>query len=221
MNRGHGRGGGSQSSLREANSASVVEAVKLYGRITQVELASATGLSPATISNLVKQLQAEGVVRTDATIRSGRRAQLVSLNRSSGLAVGVHVGRRGATIVMSDSSELGVIDPQIDMPNPNGHLQSLSAQSYLDAFHLHAKNLKENPNDPVARLMLSKMEPATVRKLERVTKRSRSIAEAPERLTQGPLARHLEQTICVRLLNDDIEELYTILPKGTLVTITE
>ena len=26
---------------------------------------------------------------------------------------------------------------------------------------------------------------------------------------------------CVRLLNDDIEELYTILPKGTLVTITE
>lgn len=82
------------------------------------------------------------------------------------------------TIVMSDSSELGVIDPQIDMPNPNGHLQSLSAQSYLDAFHLHAKSLKENPNDPVARLMLSKMEPATVRKLERVTKRSRSIAEA-------------------------------------------
>jgi transcriptional regulator GlxA family with amidase domain len=30
----------------------------------------------------------------------------------------------------------------------------------------------------------------------------RSIAEAPERLTQGPLARHLEQTICVRLLNE-------------------
>jgi lipoprotein-anchoring transpeptidase ErfK/SrfK len=26
---------------------------------------------------------------------------------------------------------------------------------------------------------------------------------------------------CIRLLNDDIEELYTILPKGTLVTITE
>lgn len=31
---------------------------------------------------------------------------------------------------------------------------------------------------------------------------ARSIAEAPERLTQGPLARHLEQTICVRLLNE-------------------
>lgn len=81
-------------------------------------------------------------------------------------------------IVMSDSSELGVIDPQVSMPNDNGHLQTLSAQSYLDAFNLHAMNLKNDPDDPVARLMLSKMEPATVRKLERITTRSRSIAEA-------------------------------------------
>ncbi|SPD88196.1 SDH family Clp fold serine proteinase [Micropruina glycogenica] len=82
------------------------------------------------------------------------------------------------TIVMSDTSELGAIDPQVDLADSNGHLQTLSAQSYLDAFHLHADRLKEDPNDPVARLMLSKMEPATVRKLERMTKRSRSIAEA-------------------------------------------
>ncbi len=82
------------------------------------------------------------------------------------------------TIVMSDSSELGVIDPQVEMPDANGHSQNLSAQSYLDAFHLHSRNLREDPADPVALLMLSKMEPATVRKLERMTKRSRSIAEA-------------------------------------------
>lgn len=98
------RARGSQTSLREANSASVVEAVKLYGQITQVELAAVTGLSPATISSLVKQLQADGVVQTDATIRSGRRAQLVSLTRTSGLSAGVHIGRRQATIVVSDSS---------------------------------------------------------------------------------------------------------------------
>lgn len=82
------------------------------------------------------------------------------------------------TILMSDSSELGVIDPQVELRDSNGHPQTLSAQSYLDAFHLHADKLKEDPHDPVARLMLSKMEPATVRKLERITKRSRAIAEA-------------------------------------------
>jgi len=83
----------------------------------------------------------------------------------------------GDTIVMSDSSELGAIDPQVDLPDSNGHVQTLSAQSYLDAFKTHADNLKNDPDDPVARLMLDKMEPATVRKLERITTRSRAIAE--------------------------------------------
>jgi hypothetical protein len=82
------------------------------------------------------------------------------------------------TIVMSDSSELGAIDPQVDIPDSNGHPQTLSAQSYLDAFTLHSTSLRDNPDDAVARLMLNKMEPATVRKLERMVKRSRSIAEA-------------------------------------------
>lgn len=81
-------------------------------------------------------------------------------------------------IVMSDSSELGAIDPQVELPDSNGHMQTLSAQSYLDAFHLYADRLKEDPDDPVARLMLSKMEPTTVQKLERMVKRSRAIAKA-------------------------------------------
>lgn len=82
------------------------------------------------------------------------------------------------SIVMSDASELGVIDPQVALPDSSGHVQVLSAQSYLDAFHLHSRNLKDDPSDPVALAMLAKMEPATVRKLERMTERSRSIAVA-------------------------------------------
>ena len=81
-------------------------------------------------------------------------------------------------ILMSDSSELGVIDPQVDLPNGKGHLQSISAQSYLDAFNDWAKMLREEPSDPVARLMLDKMEPSTIRRLEQATTRSRSIAAA-------------------------------------------
>ena len=95
---------GSQSSLREANSASVVEAVRQYGQITQVELAAVTGLSQATVSNLVKNLQAAGVVETSATVRSGRRAQAVSLVRSSDLSVGVHIGRRRLDVLIADAS---------------------------------------------------------------------------------------------------------------------
>lgn len=85
--------------------------------------------------------------------------------------------RRPGIEIMSDSSELGAIDPQVDLPDSNGHVQTSSAQSYLDAFQTHADNLKKNPHDPIGRLMLDKMEPATVRKLERITTRSRAIAE--------------------------------------------
>lgn len=87
------------------------------------------------------------------------------------------------TIVMSDSSELGAIDPQIALPDSNGHLVQLSAQSYLDAYRRHAEQLTANPADPVARLMLAKLDPALVTKLERMVKRSRAIAE--DLLTQA------------------------------------
>ena len=38
-------GPGSQTSLREANAARVIDAVRTYGSITQVELTAVTGLS--------------------------------------------------------------------------------------------------------------------------------------------------------------------------------
>ena len=44
---------GSQSSLREANSQRILEALRTYGAITQVELAGATGLSAATSDRTV------------------------------------------------------------------------------------------------------------------------------------------------------------------------
>lgn len=107
---------GSQPSLREANSARIVEAVKAYGRITQVELASATGLSPATVSNIVKQLLEQGVVETSATTRSGRRAQLVSLRPSSALAVGMHIGRRSLDLVLADATLEVVASTRMPLP---------------------------------------------------------------------------------------------------------
>lgn len=104
------------------------------------------------------------------------------------------------TIVMSDSSELGAIDPQVEMRDSSGQISTLSAQSYLDAFHLHADKLKENPDDPVARLMLSKMEPATVRKFERIIKRSRAIAE--DLLKQAMIKDEVEAAAVAKELSD-------------------
>lgn len=113
---------------------------------------------------LVRRRAGEAVVRVIVPDYAKSAATLIALGANE--------------IVMSDSSELGAIDPQVELPDSNGNPMSMSAQSYLDAFHLHADRLKTNPDDPVARLMLDKMEPATARKLERIVKRSKSIAES-------------------------------------------
>ena len=47
---------GSQTSLREANRANLLASIHKFGAMTQVELAEVTGLSTATVSTLVHQL---------------------------------------------------------------------------------------------------------------------------------------------------------------------
>lgn len=113
------RAPGSQTSLREANTARVLEAVRTFGAITQVELAAATGLSPATISNIVKQLDADGVIKTTATTRSGRRAQQVSLAPTSALGFGVHISPRSLKVYLADLSH--TVSLQRSVPLPPDH----------------------------------------------------------------------------------------------------
>src|SRR6478735_2343013 len=81
---------GSQTSLREANRGRIVDAVKKHGGLTQVELAGATGLSPATVSNIVKELSESGVLSTSKSMRSGRRAQYVTLADTAMTIVSEH-----------------------------------------------------------------------------------------------------------------------------------
>ncbi|HLS93005.1 MAG TPA: ROK family transcriptional regulator, partial [Microbacterium sp.] len=95
---------GSQTSLREANRGRIVDAVKKHGGLTQVELAGATGLSPATVSNIVKELSESGVLSTSKSMRSGRRAQYVTLAHASGLVCGIHFSQRQLRIALADAS---------------------------------------------------------------------------------------------------------------------
>ncbi len=95
---------GSQTSLREANRARIVSAVQRCGSLTQIELAGVTGLSPATVSNIVKELTASGVLHTSPSTRSGRRALRVTLARNLGLVAGVHFGVRSLRVALADAS---------------------------------------------------------------------------------------------------------------------
>lgn len=83
---------GSQSSLHRANLERVVRAVRMAGSLTQAEIARTTGLSAATVSNIVRELRDGGTVEVTPTSAGGRRARSVSLAGDAGTVVGVDFG---------------------------------------------------------------------------------------------------------------------------------
>ncbi|BBE24303.1 hypothetical protein MN0502_31860 [Arthrobacter sp. MN05-02] len=72
------QGSGSQQALRLRNVSALLKDSEQNGPATQRQLSLRTGLSQATVSNLVKILVANQQATTEPTISSGRRATLVS-----------------------------------------------------------------------------------------------------------------------------------------------
>ncbi|MGV1009302.1 MAG: ROK family transcriptional regulator [Dermatophilaceae bacterium] len=110
---------GSPASLREMNRLRVLDAVRVHGALTQVEIASATGLSPATVSNMVKELGAAGAVVLRPSVRNGRRAVQVSLAAASGLVAAVVFGDRDVRVAVG-AGGIDVIG-RSRMPLPADH----------------------------------------------------------------------------------------------------
>ena len=86
------------------------------------------------------------------------------------IAIGANV------ILMSDSSELGPIDPQVVLADANGNRLQHSVFTYLGAYEKYRDAVKENADDIEARIMLSKLEPQTVEWFQRVLQRSTTLA---------------------------------------------
>src|SRR4051794_25462594 len=106
---------GSQSSLREANEQRVLRALLAHGGQTQADIARGTGLSPATVSNIVRDLRAAGAVEVAPAGR--RRAVRVTLARSAGVVVGIDFGHRHLRVAVADLSHavLAEASEQLDV----------------------------------------------------------------------------------------------------------
>lgn len=110
---------GSQASLREANRDRVLDVIRGHGAMTQVEIADLSGLSPATVSNVVRGLGAAGAVALSPSIRNGRRAVLVSLASGGGLLAGITFGDRDVRVAVGSGAR--EILGQQRMPLPADH----------------------------------------------------------------------------------------------------
>ncbi len=94
---------GSTASLRAANQRRVVRALQHLAAgdlLTQAEIARSTHLAPATVSNIVRDLTAAGVLET--VTGSGRRGTTVRISRGAGLVAGIDFGHRHVRVALGD-----------------------------------------------------------------------------------------------------------------------
>ena len=74
-------------------------------------------------------------------------------------------------IVMSDTSELGPIDPQVIRSDSDGNRMAHSVLSYLEAFEHHAEVLRQDPGNIASQIMLNKLDPGTLKQFEAIRTR--------------------------------------------------
>ncbi|MCU1551346.1 MAG: ArsR family transcriptional regulator [Glaciihabitans sp.] len=92
---------GSQSALRLSNQERIIRTLLDLGPLTQAELSRQTGLSTATVSNIVRALLDRELVTTSPVTSSGRRAVAVSVSGNGAVAVGIDFGRRHTRVVVA------------------------------------------------------------------------------------------------------------------------
>ena len=85
------------TALKAQNMQSLLKALLRYEQVTRVQLAQLTGLTTATITNLVTELINEGLVTEEGILQSdqpkvGRPQKVLQLIPDARFAVGVHIG---------------------------------------------------------------------------------------------------------------------------------
>jgi predicted NBD/HSP70 family sugar kinase len=101
---------GSLEALRERNRLRVVDALRQRGATSRADIARQTGLSRTTVSSLVADLQAAGLVveREGAAAprgpEGGRPPVLIALDQSAGALVGIDFGHIHARVAVADLS---------------------------------------------------------------------------------------------------------------------
>ena len=118
---------GSTASLRTANQQRVLDVLRrgvpvpndgvAVAPLTQADLARLTGLAPATVSNIVRNLSAHGLVETEPG--SGRRGTTVRLARTAGLVAGVDFGHSHVAVALGDMT--GTLLADMRRPLEAGH----------------------------------------------------------------------------------------------------
>jgi predicted NBD/HSP70 family sugar kinase len=129
--RGEAHSPGSTASLRPANQRRVVDVLRGSAQepVTQAELARVTGLASGTISNIVRELTAAGLIETEPG--SGRRGTVVRLSRTAGLVVGIDVGHSHLSVAVADLSAQPLVEKRRRLAHDHRYEEGLDLAATL------------------------------------------------------------------------------------------
>lgn len=161
---------GSPSSLRDANQRRVLDLLRTREEpaveqeepaapaaaavFTQAELARATGLAPATVSNIVRDLGAAGLV--EVLPGSGRRGSSVRLASRAAYVVGIDFGHSHVAVAVGDLLGAPLCEERVGLAEDLPHDRALAtAQGLLDTM------LATLPPAPTLHLVLGLPAPIT------------------------------------------------------------
>ena len=131
---------GSLGSLRDHNRRRVVEELQRRGTASRADLARITGLSRSTISSLVGELQASGLVvetadGADAAANrshgQGRPPVLLTLDRRAGAIVGIDFGHGDVHVAVADLSRTMLAEGARAMDVDHAGTKALDAAAEL------------------------------------------------------------------------------------------
>src|SRR5215469_18672554 len=131
--------------LRKSNRSRALWQVFLNGPLTRQEVGDLSGLSTATVSNLVAALEAEGVVMEVGLEDSngGRPRGLLQVNPGYGYVIGVDVGETEFLVELFDlglgmrarhlsATDMAVLDPSDAVTHVAEGIRSVITQAGVD-----------------------------------------------------------------------------------------
>lgn len=125
------RNPGSQTALRSRNQQRLTRQLLKGGPATQADLARSTGLSTATVSNIVKSMAAGGLVTLTPVTSSGRRAMSVRYIGDSAIAAGIDFGRTHLRVVLANTSYRVMAEEEIPLPRGHQAAEGIQAAAKL------------------------------------------------------------------------------------------
>lgn len=113
----------------------------------QADIARETGLSAASVSSIVRDLQTEGILSTSKAVSGGRRARAVSLERAAGVAAGIDFGRRHVRVTLADLSHQVLGENEVSIEPRLPAVDEIDVA--IDVFHALLKSAGVSPNELV------------------------------------------------------------------------